>query len=193
MQARRGAWADCSPGTAVELIGLSDGPHVCRSRRSTRGNTRTINRSFAVQVPITGGGDTTTGGGTTTITGGGTTTTTGAGTTTTGGGGGTTDRRRHERGGGSPKPPAFAPASPTTTCTPARSRRSRASPCAACPRRRRSSSPARAGLRGQEQTLKHAGGKLNVLKALKKLKLKAGATLVIAVRGEGGAQALARY
>ena len=49
------AWAVCSPGTAVELIGLTDGPHVLSVQAvDTAGNTRTINRSFGVQVPSTG-------------------------------------------------------------------------------------------------------------------------------------------
>ena len=49
------------------------------------------------------------------------------------------------------------------------------------------------GCKGKSKTLKHSGGKLNVLKALKSLKLKSGAKLTITVRGEGNAQAIARY
>ena len=49
------------------------------------------------------------------------------------------------------------------------------------------------GCTGKSKTLKHSGGKLNVLKALKALKLKSGAKLTITVRGEGNAQAIAHY
>ena len=49
------------------------------------------------------------------------------------------------------------------------------------------------GCKGKSKTLKHSGGKLNVLKALKALKLKSGAKLTITVRGEGNAQAVAHY
>ena len=49
------------------------------------------------------------------------------------------------------------------------------------------------GCAGKSKTLKHGGGKLNVLKALKKLKLKAGSTLVVSVKGDGGAQTLAKF
>ena len=49
------------------------------------------------------------------------------------------------------------------------------------------------GCAGKSKTLKHSGGKLNVLKALKTLKLTSGATLVVTVRGDGGAQTVAKF
>ena len=49
------------------------------------------------------------------------------------------------------------------------------------------------GCAGKTKTLKHSGGRFNVVKALKALKLKPGAKLTVTVRGEGNAQAIAHY
>ena len=183
-----GAWAVCSPGTAVELIGLSDGPHVLSVQSvDTAGNTRTINRSFAVQIPSSGG-DTGTGGGDTNTGGG----TTAGGDTTTGGG--STTGGDAPSGGGTPQAPAFAPrfthdyvyAGKVTTFT--------SLAISGLPKTAKVTVTCKgSGCAGKSKTIKHSGGKLNVLKALKQLKLKAGATLVVAVRGAGGAQSVAKY
>ena len=198
------AWATCSPGTAVELIGLSDGPHVLSVQAiDTAGNTRTINRSFAVIVPTSdpypGDGDGTTNPGDgdheprrrrPRTPGGGTTTPGGGETTTPGAAAGP----RTPVAGPARSPRCSHPASRTTTCTPARPRRSRASPSARCRRPAKVTVVCKGkGCAGKSKTLKHSGGKLNVLKALRKLKLTSGATLVVAVRGDGGAQTQAKF
>jgi hypothetical protein len=187
-----GAWATCSPGTAVELIGLTDGPHVLSVQAvDTAGNTRTINRSFGVEVPTTdpgtGGGDPDpepgTGGGGTTGPVGGTTTSPGGGGTTTNPGGGTT-----------PKPPVFAPRFTHDYVYSGKVTKFTSLAISSLPKTAKVTVACKGkGCAGKSKTLEHAGGKLNVLKALKRLKLSSGATLVIAVRGDGGAQALAKF
>ena len=93
------AWAACSPGTAVELIGLADGPHVLSVQAiDTAGNTRTISRSFAVKVPASDPDPTPADPGTNPGTGGGETPAPGGGggaTADPGTGGGTGTRKPH--------------------------------------------------------------------------------------------------
>jgi hypothetical protein len=188
-----GAFANCTPGTAVELIGLTDGPHVLTVQAiDTAGNVRTISRTFAVQVPSTGGdedpggeqdaGGGETPGGTTTTT---TTTTTGGGTPTTTTGGGPVT--------GTPAA-TFAPRFTHTYAYAGKVTRFTSMAIRSLPKSAKVTVKCKgSGCAGKSKTLKHSGGKLNVLKALKRLKLKAGATLQITVRGEGGAQSIAKF
>ena len=188
-----GAWNACTPGTAVQLVGLTDGTHVLSVQAvDTAGNTRTINRTFGVKVPTSGGGETPNDGGET-PTGGG-------GQTPTGGGGQT------PAGGGSPTPSGGG-GTPTTPQAPALNVRFThdyvyvgkltkftSLAIAGLPKTAKVTVVCKGGgCKVKSKTLKHSGGKLNVLKALKALKLKAGAKLTITVRGEGNAQAIAHY
>ena len=183
-----GAWMDCTPGAAVELTGLSDGPHVLSVQATdTAGNVRTINRTFAVAVPTTGGetGD----GGTGTGGDSGTNTDTGTGGTTTGGTptGGTTTT-------GGPAPTPFAPRFTHTFVYRGRVTTFTGMAIRSLPKTAKVVVSCKGGgCAGKSRTLKHSGGKLNVLKALKRLKLKAGAKLQITVRAQDGALSVAKF
>ena len=190
-----GAWAACTPGTAVELVGLGDGPHVLSVQATdTAGNVRTINRTFAVAVPATGGdgpggedpGDDTGDGDTDT---GGTAATTGGTPTPTGpapGTGGT------PTAGGGPAPAPFAPKFTLDFDYVGKATAFTSIIVRSVPKSARVAVKCKgAGCKGKSKTIKHSGGKLNVLKALKTLKLRPGATLQLSVLGDGGARSIA--
>ena len=186
-----GAWNACTPGTAVQLVGLTDGTHTLSVQAvDTAGNTRTITRTFGVKVPTSGGGGET-------PTGGGETPTGGGGQTPSGGGGQTPS------GGGTPS----TPSTPSTPQAPALNVRFThdyvyvgkltkftSLAIAGLPKTAKVTVVCKGGgCKGKSKTIKHSGGKLNVLKALKSLKLKAGAKVTVTVRGVGNAQAVAQY
>jgi hypothetical protein len=178
-----GTPAACSPGTPVQLSDLADGTHTLTVRATdTAGNTRAITRTFGVKVPVATGGETTTGGGQTTTGGG--ETPAGGGQTPTGGGGVPSG----------PAAPAFAPRfthnfvykGKTTTFT--------SLAITGLPKTAKVAVKCKgSGCAGKSKALKHSGAKLNVLRALKTLKLKAGAVVIVTVRGDGGAQSVAKY
>jgi hypothetical protein len=186
-----GAWSACTPGTPVQLADLADGTHVFSVQAvDTAGNTRTISRTFGVSVPATGGGGETPGD-EQTPGGGGQAPTGGGGQAPTGGGGQPTT------GGGAPSTPQpaalnvrfnhdYVYVGKRTRFTSLR--------IAGLPKSAKVTVTCKGGgCKVGRKTLEHSGGRLNVLKALRSLKLKAGAKLTITVRGEGGAQAVARY
>jgi predicted DNA-binding antitoxin AbrB/MazE fold protein len=145
-----------------------------------------------VKVPTSGGGETPTGGGET-PTGGGETPT-GGGETPSGGGGQTPS------GGGTPSTPS-TPQAPAFNVRfthdyvyVGKLTKFTSLAIAGLPKTAKVKVVCKGGgCKGKSKTLKHSGGKLNALKALKSLKLKSGAKLTITVRGEGNAQAIARY
>jgi predicted DNA-binding antitoxin AbrB/MazE fold protein len=181
-----GAWNACSAGTPVQLVGLTDGTHVLSVQAvDLAGNTRTISRTFGVKVPASGGGETPAGGGETP---------TGGGQTPTGGGGQTPS------GGGTPS----TPTTPQARALNVRfthdyvyvGKRTKFTSLAVAglPKTAKVTVVCKGGgCKGKSKTLKHSGGKLNVLKALKSLVLKQGAKVTVTVRGEGNAQAVATY
>lgn len=167
-----GTPAACSPGTPVQLSGLTDGTHTLTIQAvDTAGNTRTIMRTFGVKVPVAGADETPAGGG---------------GEAPAGGGGAPAPS--------GPAAPAFAPRfthnfvykGKTTTFT--------SLAITGLPKTAKVAVKCQgSGCAGKSKALKHSGATLNVLKALEKLKLKAGAVVTVTVRGDGGAQSLARY
>ena len=181
-----GAWNACTPGTPVQLAGLTDGTHVLSVQAvDTAGNTRTISRTFGVKVPTSGGGgETPSGGGGQTPTGGGSQTPTGGGgQTPTGGGAPST-----------PQAPAINVRFTHDYVYVGKLTKFTSLAIAGLPKTAKVTVSCKGGgCTGKSKTLKHPGGKLNVLKALKGLKLKSGAKLTITVRGEGNAQANAYY
>ena len=189
-----GAWNACTAGTPVQLVGLTDGTHVLSVQAvDLAGNTRTISRTFGVKVPTSGGGGETPTGGGETPTGGGETPSGGGGQTPTGGG-------QAPSGGGTPSTPS-TPQAPAFNVRfthdyvyVGKLTKFTSLAIAGLPKTAKVTVVCKGGgCKGKSKTLKHSGGKLNVLKALRSLKLKSGAMLTITVRGEGNAQAIARY
>ena len=184
-----GAWNPCTAGTAVQLVDLTDGTHVLSVQAvDTAGNSRTINRTFGVQVPVTGGGETPTGGGGETPTGGGgSQTPTGGGSQTPSGGGTPT-------GPTGPTAPRFAVRFTHDFLFVGKQTKFTSLMVIGLPKTAKVTVVCKGGgCAGKSKTLKHSGGRFNVVKALKALKLKPGAKLTVSVRGEGNAQAIARY
>jgi hypothetical protein len=190
-----GAWNTCTAGTAVQMIGLTDGTHVLSVQAvDTAGNSRTITRTFGVQVPATGGGETPTGGGETPAGGGSQTPAGGGGQTpSTGGAGGQTP----STGGGTPTGPTgpkFAVRFTHDFLFVGKDTKFTSLMVIGLPKTAKLTVSCKGGgCAGKSKTLKHSGGRFNVVKALKTLKLKPGAVLTVTARGEGGAQAIARY
>ena len=180
-----GAWSPCTAGTAVQLTDLTDGTHVLSVQAvDTAGNTRTINRTFGVKVPTSGGGETPTGGGET-PTGGGGQTPAGGGSQTPSGGGGTLP---------GPTAPTFGVRFTHDYLFVGKQTKFVSLLIHGLPKTAKVTVSCKGGgCAGKSKTLKHSGGKFNVVKALKSLKLKPGAKLTVTVRGEGNAQAIARY
>jgi hypothetical protein len=164
----------------VQLTGLADGTHsLTVTAVDTAGNSRAITRTFGVQVPMsTGdGGETPSGGG--------------GGGTPSGGGGET------PAAGGTPpvtRGPAFAPRVSYNVVYKGKLTTFTRLVVTGLPKTAKLSVACKgAGCAAKSKALKHAGGTLNVLKALKKLKLRAGASLTITVRGDGGAKLIGSF
>ena len=179
----------CSPGAPVQLSGLADGTHTLTvTAVDTAGNSRAITRTFGVQVPVSTGD----GGETPSGDGGGGETPAGGGGTPSGGGGGQTPA-----GGGTPpvtRGPAFAPRVSYNVVYKGRLTTFTRLVVTGLPKTAKLSVTCKgAGCAVKSKALKHAGGTLNVLKALKKLKLRAGASLTITVRGDGGAKLIGSF
>ena len=160
-----GAWAACAPGTAVALSGLADGAHAFTVEATdTAGNVRTVTRSFAVKVPA-------------------------------------------EEPPPPPPvvvidPPAPPPPVVVTAFAPrfvhdAGSRGKVTTfvklSIGSLPRNATVKVSCKGrGCKGKSRTLRHNGGSLNVLKALRGLKVRAGARIAITV-SDGGKRKVATY
>jgi hypothetical protein len=168
-----GAWTPCAAGAAVALSDLADGTHVLSVQAvDTAGNARTIQRTFGVKVPPSGDDR-------------------------------TPPRDEPRTGGEPPRTDDRTPGKPARPFAPrfthdwvyaGRVTRFTSLAITALPKTAKVTVSCKgAGCKGKTRALKHSGGKLNVLKALKRLKLDAGAKLQVTVRGAGGEKALVKF